>query len=1097
MNVRPLIEGEAASTDGLWYKDAIIYQLHVKAFADSNEDGIGDFIGLTQRLDYLQDLGVNTLWLLPFYPSPGRDDGYDIADYRRINPDFGNLRDFRRFMVEAKRRGLRVITELVMNHTSDQHPWFKRARRSKPKSNARDWYVWSDTDHRYAGTRIIFTDTERSNWAWDPVAEAYYWHRFYSHQPDLNYENPRVLWAMVQVMRRWLDLGVDGFRLDAIPYLCEREGTSNENLPQTHAVIKQLRAELDAYAPGTVFLAEANQWPEDVSAYFGQGDECHMAYHFPLMPRIYMAIAQEDRHPITDILRQTPDIPTNCQWALFLRNHDELTLEMVTDVERDYLWSTYAANPRTRINLGIRRRLAPLMDNDRRKIELMNSLLMSFPGTPIIYYGDEIGMGDNVYLGDRDGVRTPMQWTSDRNGGFSRCDPSKLYLPMISDPVYGYQAVNVEAQSRSLSSLLSMMKRIIAVRRSTPVFGRGSLTFLRPSNRAVLAYLREYGDEVVLCVANLSRSAQGVELDLTPWKGLVPLEMLSRNRFPPIGEGPFVVTLAPYGFFWFRLCQEVSVGDKPVFAPEYATLVLRDHISALLEGRSRQILEREVLPPFLTGRRWFVQESNRPPDAEIVTAMPVDSTDGDYLWTIAKTGNGDRYAMMLGVDWTVTERDPRSSMIMTKVRRGSREGRLVENCGAPGVIRWLLDRLRGREERGDETARFVFRPTAAVSRVDAALTEARIIDAEQSNTSVIGDAAVVVKFLRRLQAGINPEIEMGHHLTEMAGYANTPPLLGWVALVEGDQSTALATVHGFIENQGDAWAFSASYLDRYLDEQKVIGTSALSDSPEHISYLQHLHQIGRRTAELHRALAGPTEDPAFAPEPVTEEDAETWFAEAKATAQRNLALLERMRSNLSPRAQVLAEQLLARRDELAGTMVALAPRHLAVAKIRHHGDLHLGQILIVKDDVHIIDFEGEPHRSMPERRTKMPAARDVAGMVRSFDYAATAALERNPASAPEESERLDTALNAWRRIANESFLAGYIEAADAGFWPEDAAEAQRLVDFFVLDKAIYELGYELSNRPSWTHVPLIGILRLLPQPEPVPSEQDATEETEP
>ena len=481
----------ALDSDELWYKDAIIYQLHVKAFADSNNDGIGDFAGLTEKLGYLQDLGVTTLWLLPFYPSPGRDDGYDIADYGDINPDFGTMKDFRRFIVEAKRRGLRVITELVINHTSDQHDWFKRARRSDPKSSARNWYVWSDTDQKYAGTRIIFTDTEKSNWTWDPEAGAFYWHRFFSHQPDLNFDNPRVVGALVKVMKRWLDTGVDGFRLDAIPYLCERDGTNNENLPETHAIIKKLRAELDSYAKGKVLLAEANQWPEDVQEYFGRGDECHMAYHFPLMPRIYMAIAQEDRFPITDILRQTPDIPGNCQWALFLRNHDELTLEMVTDVERDYLWSTYANDPRARINVGIRRRLAPLMDNDRRKIELMNSLLLSFPGTPIIYYGDEIGMGDNIYLGDRNGVRTPMQWTPDRNGGFSRADPARLYAPTIMDPVYGYESVNVEAQSRSLSSLLSATKRLISVRKSTLAFGRGSMTFIRPVNRAVLAYVRQ------------------------------------------------------------------------------------------------------------------------------------------------------------------------------------------------------------------------------------------------------------------------------------------------------------------------------------------------------------------------------------------------------------------------------------------------------------------------------------------------------------------------------------------------------------------------------------------------------------------------------
>ncbi|MGA6962845.1 MAG: maltose alpha-D-glucosyltransferase, partial [Xanthobacteraceae bacterium] len=667
--------------DELWFKDAIIYQLHVKAFADSNNDGIGDFVGLTQKLDYLHELGVTTLWLLPFYPSPGRDDGYDISDYRRINSDFGTMQQFRRFMQEAKRRKLRVITELVINHTSDQHPWFKRARRHRPDSDARNWYVWSDTDQRYAGTRIIFSDTEKSNWAWDAQAQAHYWHRFFSHQPDLNYDNPRVILAMVQVMRRWLDMGVDGFRLDAIPYLVEREGTNNENLPETHAVIKRIRAELDAYAPGKVLLAEANQWPEDVSAYFGDGDECHMAYHFPLMPRIYMAIAQEDRFPITDILRQTPDIPSNCQWALFLRNHDELTLEMVTDVERDYLWSTYATDPRARLNLGIRRRLAPLMDNDRRKIELMNSLLLSLPGTPILYYGDEIGMGDNIYLGDRNGVRTPMQWTSDRNGGFSRCDPARLYLPMIMDPVYGYEAVNVEAQSRSLASLLSWTKRLIAVRKSSKVFSRGSLSFIRPTNRSVLVYVRQYEDEVLVCVANLSRSAQAAEIDLSPWRGRRPLELLGRTSFPVIGENSYLVTLAPYGFFWLQLCELSETAAAVPIAPEFETLVVTSGWKSLMQGRSRTVLERDVLPAFLASRRWFSERGNKSIATRIAGSLPLPPSEAEIGMALIEAGGRARpatYLLPLAIRWTRLERERHSPVALAAVRRGARDGTLLD-----------------------------------------------------------------------------------------------------------------------------------------------------------------------------------------------------------------------------------------------------------------------------------------------------------------------------------------------------------------------------------------------------------------------------------
>jgi maltose alpha-D-glucosyltransferase/alpha-amylase len=548
----PAPKRRALDDDPLWYKDAVIYQLHVKAFADANGDGIGDFVGLTRRLDYIASLGVTAIWLLPFYPSPLRDDGYDIADYTNVHEDYGSRRDFRAFVREAHRRGLRVITELVVNHTSDQHPWFadSRSSRDNPK---RDWYVWSNDDRRYADARIIFTDTETSNWAWDQASQEYYWHRFFSHQPDLNYDNPQVTRAILRVMRFWLDMGVDGLRLDAVPYLVEREGTICENLPETHAVLKTLRAAMDQRHHGRMLLAEANQWPPDVRPYFGDGDECQMAFHFPLMPRIWIALRKEDRTPIVEIMNSTPPIPDECQWALFLRNHDELTLEMVTDEERDYMWAEYAADRRARINLGIRRRLAPLVDNSRRRIELLNTLLLSMPGTPVIYYGDEIGMGDNVYLGDRNGVRTPMQWTSDRNAGFSAADAAALYSPVIVDPVYGYQSVNVEAQERIPGSLLHWMRRIIRVRRQYPVFGRGSLQFLDPANHHVLAYLREHEGVTVLCVVNLSRFAQYVELDLSRFEGRTPMEMVGRVRFPPIGELPYLLTFGPHAWYWFEL----------------------------------------------------------------------------------------------------------------------------------------------------------------------------------------------------------------------------------------------------------------------------------------------------------------------------------------------------------------------------------------------------------------------------------------------------------------------------------------------------------------------------------------------------------------
>jgi maltose alpha-D-glucosyltransferase/alpha-amylase len=1077
----------ALDGDELWFKDAIIYQLHVKAFADNNNDGIGDFAGLTEKLGYLQDLGVTALWLLPFYPSPGRDDGYDIADYGAINPDFGTMKDFRRFIVEAKRRGLKVITELVINHTSDQHDWFKRARRSEPNSSARNWYVWSDTDQKYQGTRIIFTDTEKSNWTWDPEAGQFYWHRFFSHQPDLNFDNRRVVSALVQVMKRWLDAGVDGFRLDAIPYLCERDGTNNENLPETHAVIKKLRAELDAYGKGKVLLAEANQWPEDVQEYFGRGDECHMAYHFPLMPRIYMAIAQEDRFPITDILRQTPDIPNNCQWALFLRNHDELTLEMVTDVERDYLWSTYANDPRARINLGIRRRLAPLMENDRRKIELMNSLLLSFPGTPIIYYGDEIGMGDNIYLGDRNGVRTPMQWTPDRNGGFSRADPARLYAPTIMDPVYGYESVNVEAQSRSLSSLLSATKRLIAVRKSTLAFGRGTMTFIRPANRSVLAYVRRYGDEVILCVANLSRSAQATELDLSAWKDRIPLEMLGRTRFPAIGERPYMITLAPYGFYWFQLRErDKSEHVAPSVVPEFETLVVPLGSTWVSLAHTRSVFEREVLPGHLSRTRWYPERSAEAIQPTLISAIPFCDIGDNRPWLaffeVAQRGMTTRYLLPMRIEWVRFDRERYNPRALAAVRQGAREGTLLDVASDDIFIALLLRNLHNTLTIEENGLRLEFKPTSKLSDRPAKTPERiRAVETEQSNSTALVDNDYVVKLYRKLEPGINPEIEIGRFLTEVAGFTNTPALLGSVELIEGDNRSAVAVVHALVENQGDAWTVTSAYLDRFVDEQRLLGASERAiESEEQISYLRYMSQIGRRVAEMHVALATSRGFADFTPEPTRADDVKLWIEGAVERAERVFDLLERHCDGLKEADPALVDQALAQRAGLHQRLSALLPLDIDGVSIRHHGDFHLGQILIVKDDIFIIDFEGEPRRPLAERRRKAPAARDVAGLIRSIDYSATAALERALKVTPDDQGKLGAALTEWRNRSVAAFLAAYRETmTDLRLWPADPQAAERMLNFFLLEKAIYEIEYELAHRPDWLRVPLTGMLRIL------------------
>ncbi len=1085
------------TADELWYKDAVIYQLHVKAFADSNHDGIGDFAGLTEKLPYLQELGVTALWLLPFYPSPGRDDGYDIADYGDINPDFGTMKDFKRFIQEAKRRGLRVITELVVNHTSDQHDWFKRARRSDRKSSARNWYVWSDTDQKYLGTRIIFTDTEKSNWTWDPEAGQFYWHRFFSHQPDLNFDNPRVVSAIVQVMKRWLDTGVDGFRLDAIPYLCEREGTNNENLPETHAIIKRLRSELDAYGKNKILLAEANQWPEDVQEYFGLGDECHMAYHFPLMPRIYMAIAQEDRFPITDILRQTPDIPNVSQWALFLRNHDELTLEMVTDVERDYLWSTYANDPRARINVGIRRRLAPLMDNDRRKIELMNSLLLSFPGTPIIYYGDEIGMGDNIYLGDRNGVRTPMQWTPDRNGGFSRADPARLYAPPIMDPVYGYEAVNVEAQSRSLSSLLSATKRLIAVRKSTLAFGRGTMTFVRPQNRSVLAYVRQYQDEVILCVANLSRSAQATELDLSAFKDRIPLEMLGRTHFPAIGELPYMITLSPYGFYWFQLQErDKSHPAPPRAVPEFETLVVPLNSTWMSLARARGVFERDVLPGHLARTRWYPERSVKAIQPRLVSAVPFCDIGDNRPWLAffetTQRGVTSRYVLPIRIEWVRFDRERYNPRALAAVRQGAREGTLLDVATDEIFIALLLRNLGQslvveEEEQGlrlefKSTSRFTDQPIRQPQRI-------RAVDTEQSNSTALVDDDYVVKIYRKLEAGTNPEIEMGRFLTEVAGFANTPALLGSVELAEGERRSAIGVVHAFVTNQGDAWTVTAAYLDRFVDEQRLLAASEHpGESEEQIPYLRYMSQTGRRVAEMHIALASHRDVPDFAPEPTKPEDVQRWTDDVLARAERVFDALRQRRDQLRETDRPLVDQLLAEQAALPERLKALLPRDIDGLNIRHHGDFHLGQMLIVKEDIFIIDFEGEPRRTIAERRRKAPAARDVAGLIRSIDYSVTAALDRALKVASDEHGKLALALADWRDKATAAFLGCYHEIiGNHGLWPADPDAAEGMLNYFLLEKVFYEIEYELAYRPDWLRVPLTGMLRILAkQPHEAP-----------
>ncbi len=1075
-----------------WYKDAIIYELHVKAFQDANDDGVGDFAGLIERLDYIQDLGVTAIWLLPFYPSPLRDDGYDIADYRAINPSFGDMRDFRRFIAEAHKRDLRVITELVINHTSDQHPWFQRARAAKAGSAWRNFYVWSDTDQKYLDTRIIFIDTEPSNWTWDPQAEAFFWHRFYSHQPDLNFDNPRVLEEVMRVLDFWLDIGVDGLRLDAVPYLVEREGTNNENLPETHAILKRIRAHVDSRYPDRMLLAEANQWPEDTRPYFGQGDECHMAFHFPLMPRLYVALAQEDRHPITDIIAQTPEIPATCQWAIFLRNHDELTLEMVTDAERDYLWSTYAFDKRARINLGIRRRLAPLLENDRRKIELLNGLLLSMPGTPVIYYGDEIGMGDNYYLGDRDGVRTPMQWSADRNGGFSRADPQRLFLPPIMDPLYGYEAVNVEAQQKDVSSNLNWMRRMIAVRKSSAAFGRGTMAFLYPRNRKVLAYLRQHEDEDILCVFNLARAAQAVELDLSAFRGRVPIEMTGRSAFPPIGELPYLLTLPAYGFFWFALAKEAEAPawhePTPEPLPEFATLVLTHGWRTVTEGEGLRLLQRDVLPVFLPHQRWFSAKNQTISGVMLhPVAELTGETDTAFLLTTADiiftSGDSHRYFLPLALMWGEDHLRPGSphlSYTLAKIRRGPHLGALTDAAAEPEFAFALARRLQAADP---SSASFDGVRLESTERLKAivlpAVTDFRRPTTEQSNVSVVLGNELVLKLYRRLQPGIQPEIEVSRFLTN-AGFANSPPFLGAIEYRDAaGQDTAIAVAFGFVVNQGTGWTVLLDGLDRQLEQQELAPSG--SEEPMDNNFgmsLELVRTLGQRTAEMHCALASDARDPAFKPEPVKAADVKRWAKGARRTARHAFAAAKQMRAEIADEDILEAiDVLLAYQRDVEQRLADLVEAEPSGFKMRHHGDYHLGQVLVAHNDIFVIDFEGEAMRSLEDRRAKSDPARDIASMLCSFDYVSWMARQRSLERGVAHRDAVETYVASWCYAARSEFLDAYRTAlAKCAHWPMAIDDTFARLDMFLLERALHAISYDAANRPAWLSIPIQCVL---------------------
>ena len=1100
-----MAQGETqTSVDPLWYKDAIIYELHVKTFCDSDGDGMGDFRGLIEKLDYLQELGITAIWLLPFYPSPMRDDGYDIADYFDVNPNFGTLEDFRAFLDAAHQRNLRVITELVINHTSDQNPWFQKSRRAVAASGTgvstadiayKDFYVWSDTPEKYKDARIIFKDFETSNWAWDPVAKAYYWHRFYSHQPDLNFDNPAVHEAVEKVCDFWLGLGVDGLRLDAIPYLYERENTSCENLPETHEYLRKLRAHVDAKFPNRMLLSEANQWPEDAVAYFGNGDESHMNFHFPLMPRMFMGLQMEDRFPIIDILEQTPAVPEGCQWAMFLRNHDELTLEMVTDEERDYMYRVYATDPHARINLGIRRRLAPLLANSRRKIELLNTLLFSMPGTPIIYYGDEIGMGDNFYLGDRNGCRTPMQWSPDRNAGFSRANPQQLYLPITIDPEYHYEAVNVENQQKNLSSLLWWTRRVIAMRKNFKAFSRGSLEFLYPENPKVLAFLRRYEDEIILVVVNLSRFAQSVELDLSRFAGHVPMEVFSRNPFRQIRKSRYVITLGPHAHYWFALHAPTD-GRRAPRKKEVPVITGPVELENLLSNGQRTTVEGEILPRYLQTCRWFGSKARTFRNLKVIEQVAMsEEADSAQLWFVEVSyldGPTETYALPVKIAsgeaaHSVSQAAPQA--IIARIE-GDGENILFDAIWDAKFRSQLLTAIvSGRKMKASagELAGTVAKTIEPDQPV--ASENSQVLSAEQSNSSMLFDNKFFLKLYRKLEDGINPDVEITRFLTEHTNFPNVPAFVG---AIEYDRMRAepavVCLLQRAVASEGNVWTLVLDAVGRYYErvlgrkadlQNEVAPPGALLDELIGGVHPEKTKLLGQRTGELHLALASNLDDPAFRPEPFNAMGQRSVYQNMRASLRRAFTLLEKRLCDLPEEFRDEAKEVLGAEQEILSRERRLLDRHPNASKIRIHGDYHLGQLLYTGKDFVILDFEGEPARPLSERKLKRSALRDVAGMMRSFQYAAYSALWQ-PAMRKEDVPFLERWADLWYRHMGSIFLQSYLKTTDkAIFIPQNSEDMQIMLEAYLLDKAVYEIGYELNNRPNWVVIPIRGIKYIL------------------
>jgi maltose alpha-D-glucosyltransferase/alpha-amylase len=1053
-------------TDPQWYRDAIIYETHVRAFKDSNADGIGDFGGLTAGLDYIQSLGVTTIWLLPFYPSPLRDDGYDIADYMDVHPSYGTLADFTEFLAEAHRRGLRVVTELVINHTSDQHPWFQRARRAEPGSADRDFYVWSDDTDRYRDVRIIFHDTEASNWAWDPVARSYYWHRFFSHQPDLNYDNPAVLDAVLEVMRFWLDLGVDGLRLDAIPYLFERDGTNGENLPETHAVLQAIRRHIDESYEDRMLIAEANQWPEDAVEYFGDGDECHMSFHFPLMPRLYLALMTGDRLPIVDILEQTPPIPESSQWAIFLRNHDELTLEMVTEEEREAMWHAYAPDRRARLNMGIRRRLAPLLGNDRRRLELLYGLLLSMSGTPVLYYGDELGMGDNIFLADRDGVRTPMQWTSDRNAGFSSANPQSLYLPLVIDPEFHYETLNVEAQHANPNSLLWWVRNMLRLRRRHAVFGRGEFTLLDPENPHVLAFLRTYESEVILVVANLTDRAQYVELDLSDFAGSNPVELIGSTEFPAIGELPYLLTLGPHGFFWFELVPT----DRP--DEIHGALVMTGGLDTLV-GADHPLIG--AITRYLRRFDWFRAAGNGP--LELRDVIPVGPRDEIAGWSIAildrplADSGAAALALPIGIEVGDLSDRAQHAPLIAEITWGDIEGRVFDATTEPGFLAGLLSDLaaEGHSSMSQRGRLTLVKPSEEAGDMTELVADAETVQAtERDGTSIISlGPTTQLRLHRELDEGPSPDVELRHYISERATTPLLAPLWGRIEY-QSDQDFTLGVIEAAAHDAMSARVFFEGSAAQHLAGSK----SALAEAETAVA------QLAGATAAIHSILARHSEDPAIRPEPFTALTQRSTYQTLRTSVREAVTSIRRALPAIGdPDVAAAVSTVCAADSEVLGRLEEFLRSPIRAMRTRVHGGLRLDVFRWVNGEITISDFTGDRSLRPAQRRLKRTPLLDVAQLMRSIDYAAMRSdllVGRGTNTQPSP----DAA--AWSRAVRGAYLDAYVDAmAGSPILPDDPADTDTLITVLMLTTAIEELRWEVDQRPTWIPVALRGVFELM------------------